>query len=64
MNSSPRILYFKERLWIFQFFCSGLYGILHYIMSNASYYMEGKETNFNNHQKLIEVKFIFTTWPH
>ena len=23
------------------------------------HYMEGKETNFNNYQKLIEVKFIF-----
>ena len=67
LNSSSRLLYFKECLWIFQIFYSGKYiPVWYYIMSNASLHMTqlaGKETIFNNLSKLIELKLISTTWP-
>ena len=47
----------------FEFFYSGQFiPVLSHIMSNASY--DRERNNFQELSKLIELKFIYTTWPH
>ena len=68
LNSSSRFLYFNQWLKMFQIFYYEKY-ILEcwYIMNNAcSLYMNqlaGEETIFDNLSKIIQLKFISTTWP-
>ena len=71
LNSSSRILYFNEYLWIFQVFCSGQYISLWYTPVNNEqciiiiYDSAGrKKTSFQQLSKLIELKFISLTWNH
>ena len=47
----------------FEFFYPGQFiPVLSHIMNNASY--DRERNNFQELSKLIELKFIYTTWPH
>ena len=63
LNSFSKILHFNECLWIFLIF-------YHMVMHHEQYVFiihdwAGRErNNFQQIPKLIELKFISTTWPH